>query len=217
VPLRFDNYGVNGRKYISFSADLNGDGNADLEVHSSPFGSHLVTAPGWQIQGISDSLLGFASEYAEKSQASRLLGGALVGGDVPWYVDWFSHDLNPLYPLNNLQTTGSTLLSYNTRPPGSGGGGWYLNYDGYVGLRYAAEDGYHYGWLRIEIGLLTIPGGRQVRKTLLGDEIVFSEWAWETEANVPISIAIPVSAVTQSAPLMVTSKCTTLLDEISPW
>lgn len=100
--------------------------------------------------------------------------------DSPWWkgdridpaVHWFGEDLFP-----TILNGGSEAIP---NPPGTG---FFDSTGGYIGVRFTATDGIHYGWI-------------QYASDTTGSRGIVYDWAWEATPNTPITAGdVGVTAV----------------------
>jgi len=185
---------INGPAFpISFdwtqpnSVDLDQDGTADFEFQAGP--SLTTGEPG-------NSSTPF---YVVSRQANQLLwrgfatsilpGGSTIGPTAVGLTAWGN-------PTNGASlaaffTTGAQVYftpnGMVTNPPSSGWSGTLVSAkDGYIGVRFAAADGFHYGWIHA-----AFQSGPLIQ-----------DWAYETQSEVsipagaaPLAVLSPPSSV----------------------
>ncbi len=152
--------------------DINIDGIADFSFASSlPICTQDIPTSGC-IWGYYVGV-GATSELLGDGYASVLPYGTLIGSNAPPDAGWLGFGYgSPLATFHSSPRTGASRWS---GPLGIQG-------IGYLGVRFLAADGLHYGWIRV----------RMARADYLPDwsNLEFSpivmEWAYETRLNTPI-------------------------------
>ena len=126
--------------------DFNGDGVDDSEFRNTIYSFFVIPSS-------TTEMIGEAGQ-----DLAHLQAGALIGAIQTASLQWLNTPLGMAFGFND----GGNVV----------GGTWYGTGEGYLGFRFAGEDGWHYGWMRVHaIGHW---GG------------LFRDYAYETTAGVPI-------------------------------
>ena len=126
--------------------DFNGDGVDDSEFRNTIYSFFVIPSS-------TTEMIGEAGQ-----DLAHLQAGALIGAIQTASLQWLNTPLGMAFGFND----GGNVV----------GGTWYGTGEGSLGFRFAGEDGWHYGWMRVHaIGHW---GG------------LFRDYAYETTAGVPI-------------------------------
>ena len=130
-----------------FTMDMNGDGTMDFRfVSATPFSGGFYLEPKNQ-----NRILGYPSDAMASAYKVRRLGsGNDISAAAAPSLEWVGYKPQPLSSV-----TGPYLLS--SFGIGDSGGefapvGLGQPPEGYVGIRFFAADGLHYGWIRVRGG-----------------------------------------------------------------
>lgn len=167
----------------SRSVDINHDGAADFVFRSvAPLSTFNVPSSGssWPFHfdaaGTNQFLM---SDYALVQSS-----GVLISSNAPSGPKWSAPGASAPLTAHWLRKIGETASE-----------GWNGSLgelkDGYLGVRFHAADGLHYGWIRVRLPK-TANNTNQI--TLPLSPIVV-DWAYETRANVPIQVGVIRSQV----------------------
>ena len=179
-------------RWGSRNFDVNGDGRDDIGFAHSPqdavdvmmnSGTELLQAK----PGGPGALGGVAARLDEGTLVSSLLEAPLfeffarspTGGYDPLTGNWAEG-----FPGPELEPYFNIPLPFDSNLYGTGLRGeqlWGFGAEGYLGFRTLEDDGWHYGWLKIERRDLEYGGGGYL-----------VAYAWETEPDKPIRANLPV-------------------------
>lgn len=138
--------------------DVNGDGLVDF-VFQSTQASFRVLPEGTNAAIARRNPLPDRSSYT-----TPLLSGFEIGSSAPTGLDWVPTEFvggGYIGPTFTACTTVGCL-------------GDFTGLDAFMGVRFQASDGLHYGWVRVSVPLIGVNGGW------------IHEWAYETRPGVPI-------------------------------
>ncbi|MBI1177860.1 hypothetical protein GC207_10540 [bacterium] len=187
VPMPAVGPGYDSPNYV----DVNGDGTEDFS-----FDLQALIPTDYPTSGISKGLrVGLSSDSSVTGQSyySAAVGvGEVIGSQLSLGLAWLTN----AYPIA-VSVQYQNYRTGLTRP-----------WDGvladpakpYLGVRFTAEDGTHYGWIRFgfKVGPIgSYPGGPAI-----------IEWAYETQPDTPVVItppAIPNDSLSSAAELPGTS------------
>jgi len=185
--------------------DLNWDGASDLHFESGSVCTASIPGSCWDYQIVTPNSGG--EILAATNYLAALPFGTSIGNESPQSTEWTTNGANVV--VQSL--TGQLTLQSPFQAAGQG----------YAGIRFAAADGVHYGWIKLRIQtynpfqpfshsdanfdpIATIKAdgtASLAQPVIMPPQIIFisgpivnvEEWAFETRPNTPILAgAIPV-------------------------
>lgn len=154
--------------------DINNDGLADFVFRSQPPLSTLDVPPSGSSWPFYFDATG-TNEFLLTDYTLALLPGALISSNAPVGAKWSAAGANALITAHWIRKNGETVSE-----------GWNGSLgelkEGYLGVRFYAADGLHYGWI-----LVQLPKSSAGNLPLPVSPIIV-DWAFETKTNVPIQI-----------------------------
>ncbi len=148
--------------------DMNNDGTPDFTFFSGgPVCTASIPPHCWESFLVGGSETNQLLVDVEALVQSR---GALIGDDAPRGASWATPG-----------SLGVTLTGNNLSPVSTWTGSLGELGAGYLGVRFSASDGLHYGWFRVRL-----PHLQPVNGLIIGSGPVVVDWGYERRPNTPI-------------------------------